>query len=73
MIEVGPHPALKGPTSQINEEIIGEKIPYSSCLSRGKNSVGAMAERLGKVWVNLGSGVVDFNGYELYLSGLTRP
>ena len=71
VIEVGPHPALKGPTTQTIEEITGEKIPYSSCLSRGKNSVEAMAEGLGKVWGNLASGVVDFNGYESYLSGLT--
>ena len=71
VIEVGPHPALKGPTTQTIEEITGEKIPYSSCLSRGKNSVEAMAEGLGKVWANLASGVVDFNGYESYLSGLT--
>ena len=73
VIEVGPHPALKGPTTQTIEEVTGEKIPHSSCLSRGKNSVEAMAEGLGKVWANLGSGVVDFNGYESYLSGLTGP
>ena len=73
VIELGPHPALKGPTAQTIEEVTGEKIPYASCLGRGKNSVEAMAEGLGKVFANLASGVVDFNGYESFLSGLPGP
>ena len=73
VIELGPHPALKGPTSQTIEEVTGQKIPYSSCLSRGKNSVEAMAEGLGKVCANLASGAVDFNGYESFLSSLPGP
>ena len=73
VIELGPHPALKGPTTQTIEELAGEKIPYSSCLSRGENSIKAMAEGLGKIWTGPASGVVDFNGYELYLSGLSGP
>ena len=73
VIELGPHAALKGPTAQTIEEVTGEKIPYSSCLSRGKNSVEAMAEGLGKVCANLASGVVDFDGYDSFLSNLPGP
>ena len=53
VIEVGPRPALKGPATQTIEEVTGEKIPYSSCLSRGKNSVEAFAEGLGRLWADL--------------------
>ena len=70
VIEVGPHPALKGPAIQTIEEISGEKIPYSSCLSRGKNSVEALAEGLGNLWAALGSDVVNFRKYEEFLSAV---
>lgn len=71
VIEIGPHPALQGPTLQTIEEVTGEKIPYSSFLSRAKNCVEALAEGLGKVWAAQGPKVVDFHGYESYLSGLS--
>ncbi|KAL8704420.1 MAG: hypothetical protein Q9201_002411 [Fulgogasparrea decipioides] len=71
LLEIGPHPALKGPVMQTIEEVAGEKVPYSSCLSRGKNSVEALAEGLGRLWVDQASDMLDLNGYESYISGLT--
>lgn len=71
VIELGPHPALKGPVMQTIEEVTGEKIPYSGCLKRGKNSIEALAEGLGNVWAALGSDVLDFKGYEYYISGFS--
>ena len=69
VIEVGPHPALKGPASQTISEVIGEKLPYSGCLRRNGNSVEALAECLGGLWSALGSSAVNLAGYESFLSG----
>lgn len=69
VIEVGPHPALKGPASQTIEEVMGEKIPYVGTLRRGQNSVEALAECLGALWSSMGSLAVDTAGYETFMSG----
>ncbi|KAE8150730.1 hypothetical protein BDV25DRAFT_139560 [Aspergillus avenaceus] len=63
-IEVGPHPALKGPASLTIEEFIGSEISYFGTLARGKNDALAMATMLGSVWTVLGSSVVDMPGFE---------
>lgn len=50
-LEVGPHPALKGPTSDVYEQMVGKPInSYFGCLSRGKNDVGAFSDTLGSLW-----------------------
>ncbi|KAL9109110.1 MAG: hypothetical protein Q9227_006201 [Pyrenula ochraceoflavens] len=62
-LEIGPHPALKGPASLVIEEYLGNGIPYAGVLSRGKNDVEAFADGLGFVWACLGSSKVDFTGH----------
>ncbi|TLS21198.1 uncharacterized protein PpBr36_10632 [Pyricularia pennisetigena] len=59
-VEVGPHPALKGPTLQTVTDAMGASLPYTGTLSRGKDDVDAFAEALGALWQNLGQGVVDW-------------
>ncbi|KAL8840015.1 MAG: hypothetical protein Q9170_001499 [Blastenia crenularia] len=71
-LEVGPHPALKGPALQTIEEVTGEKIPYTACLNRGKNSVEALAEGLGNIWADQTSKTLDFDRFETCFSGATR-
>jgi len=63
-IEVGPHPALKGPSLQTINEISGQSIPYSGTLTRGIPGTEAFASMLGSVWAALGSGVVDYERFE---------
>ncbi|KAJ5084947.1 hypothetical protein NUU61_009526 [Penicillium alfredii] len=63
-IEVGPHPALKGPAIQTIEEVAGNTLPYSGTLNRGKNDREAFASALGSLWISLGEDVVDFAGFE---------
>jgi hybrid polyketide synthase / nonribosomal peptide synthetase ACE1 len=72
IVEVGPHPALKGPASQTVQEVLGQKLPYAGCLRRGDNSVEALADCLGQIWSALGPSCVDFAGYESFLSGNTE-
>ena len=64
VLEVGPHPALKGSTMTTIEEVIRNPAPYSGVLSRGRNDLEAFSAGLGFVWSNLGPAVVDFNSYD---------
>ncbi|KAL4923299.1 uncharacterized protein BDV17DRAFT_296474 [Aspergillus undulatus] len=62
-IEVGPHPALKGPASQTIQEL-GKAIPYYGALSRGSDATVAFASSLGSLWCRLGGRQLDLTGFE---------
>ncbi|KAK0716109.1 hypothetical protein B0H67DRAFT_684173 [Lasiosphaeris hirsuta] len=55
VVEVGPHPALKGPASGVIEETCGAGVPYTGVLARGKNDVQALSAGIGAVWSNMAS------------------
>ncbi|PQE13487.1 hypothetical protein CJF32_00005378 [Rutstroemia sp. NJR-2017a WRK4] len=61
-IEVGPHPALKGPASQ-NISDVRDKLEYCGVLSRGDNDIEAFSDALGFVWAQLGSAAVNFESF----------
>ncbi|KAJ5142438.1 Acyl transferase/acyl hydrolase/lysophospholipase [Penicillium bovifimosum] len=63
-LEVGPHPALKGPAMQTIQEVSGQALPYTGTLNRGKNDTEAVSSALGGLWIALGEGVIDFAGFE---------
>ncbi|KAJ5747124.1 uncharacterized protein N7511_008820 [Penicillium nucicola] len=71
-LEVGPHPALKGPAMQTIQEVSGQALPYTGTLNRGKNDREAFASALGALWVSLGESVVDFAGFESKATQSTR-
>ena len=52
-IEVGPHPALKGPATQNVAEVRTAPLPYTGVLSRGKNDIESFAAALGFIWTQL--------------------
>ncbi|KAK4112601.1 ketoacyl-synt-domain-containing protein [Canariomyces notabilis] len=54
-IEVGPHPALKGPVVQIMKEKNGTEIPYLSVLNRTMDDRQSFAEFLGQMWTHFDS------------------
>lgn len=62
-VEVGPHPALKGPFTQTYQQTINLQIPYQGTLSRGKHDVGALSDTLGFLWARLGTSAVNFSQY----------
>ncbi|KAJ5090322.1 hypothetical protein N7532_009006 [Penicillium argentinense] len=65
-IEVGPHPALKGPaTATIDGETT---TPYTGFLARGENDVAEVSKALGFIWKQLGSNSVRFSAVEKLLS-----
>ncbi|KAK0645436.1 hypothetical protein B0T16DRAFT_373376 [Cercophora newfieldiana] len=53
VVEVGPHPALKGPASGVIEEVCGAGVAYTGVLARGKDDVQALSAGIGAVWCNM--------------------
>jgi len=72
-LELGPHPALKGPCLDTIEEVAGHRIPYTGLLGRNKNDVLELSSALGFVWTQVGAESVDFDTLERALSGDVRP
>ncbi|KAK7739675.1 Type I Iterative PKS [Cytospora paraplurivora] len=68
-IEVGAHPALKGPATQAIQSTLGSEIPYVGILRRGTDAVEASSSGLGALWSHLGNDHIDLGGYERALTG----
>ncbi|KAH7370426.1 hypothetical protein BKA65DRAFT_387250 [Rhexocercosporidium sp. MPI-PUGE-AT-0058] len=49
-LEIGPHPALKGPSSETIKMLTGVSLQYSGVLKRGQNAVESLADVLGLLW-----------------------
>ena len=62
-IEVGPHPALKGPVTQNVSEVRIAALPYCGTLGREKNDIEVFSQTLGFVWSYLPH-LVDFQSFE---------
>ncbi|KAN0111044.1 Bcpks5 [Hyaloscypha variabilis] len=72
-IEVGPHPALKGPCLDTLKAATGKAIPYTGLLARGKDDRVELALALGSIWRQLGACSVDFDTFETRISGQLVP
>ena len=59
IIEVGPHPALQGPTLKTAETHLPGGLPYVGCLRRGANELNTFATALGYLWERFGSASID--------------
>ncbi|RAH49616.1 uncharacterized protein BO95DRAFT_506721 [Aspergillus brunneoviolaceus CBS 621.78] len=66
-IEVGPHPALKGPATATIAT-----TPYTGLLARGQDDVVQLNTALGAVWTQLGTGNTKLAAVESLLSGSGR-
>lgn len=71
-LEVGPHPALKGPCLDTLEVATGNTVPYSGILSREKDDVVEVSSALGFVWSVLGADSVSFEALEKIVSGSNK-
>ncbi|KAJ5919061.1 lovastatin nonaketide synthase [Penicillium verhagenii] len=63
-LEIGPHPALRGPFLQTLNALSEREIPYLGCLARGKDDLETFSETLGSLWSHLGPSVINFDAYE---------
>ncbi|KAH6640085.1 beta-ketoacyl synthase domain-containing protein [Truncatella angustata] len=62
-VEVGPHPALKGPVAQISKAMIGAPISHYGLLERAKDDSLAFSEFLGQIWCQYGHAAIDIKQY----------
>ncbi|KAM4055902.1 KR domain-containing protein [Hirsutella rhossiliensis] len=69
-VEVGPHPALAGPASQVVQEVLNTRLPYHGCLQRGTDAQQAFSACLGFLWQHLdpATGVPSLQHCEVALS-----
>ncbi|ORY02745.1 putative polyketide synthase [Clohesyomyces aquaticus] len=72
VLEIGAHPALKGPATQTIQEVLEKEIPYSGVLSRGTSAIGASATALGFLWQHLDKASIDLDAYEGAMNGDKR-
>ncbi|KAJ0165779.1 Nonribosomal peptide synthetase 14 [Colletotrichum tanaceti] len=60
-VEVGPHPALKGPVQQTVKAVLsGGVLSYAGVLDRNKDDRHAFAEFLGFTWNYFGPDAIDW-------------
>ncbi|KAF4952472.1 hypothetical protein FGADI_6706 [Fusarium gaditjirri] len=67
-LEVGPHPALKGPATETINNMTGTALPYSGVLKRGQHDAEAFFEAMGLLWktfpLQSGQSIVNFEGIQ---------
>ena len=68
-IEVGPHPALKGPVLQTIQDVSSQELPYTGVFHRGVSAVESVADGLGYIWTRLGKDAVHLHKYDKFVSG----
>ena len=66
-VEIGPHPALRGPVLQTIQDLSMQEIPYTGIHTREQNAVESMANALGFIWAHLGA--VDLPRYDKFVTG----
>ncbi|KAI1407896.1 putative polyketide synthase [Hypoxylon sp. FL1857] len=70
VLEVGPHPALKGPTMETIQRSLNKDLPYEGVLSRSSDAVSTFSVALGFLWSYLaGKESVDLDKYERAMAG----
>lgn len=71
IVEVGPHPALQGPTMQTLSQFQPEKVdntPYIAVAHRKQSSLETLATAVGSFWSFLGAQKLDIPAYvQLFL------
>lgn len=68
-IEIGPHPALRGPATQTIQETTGQPIPYTGLLRRRASDIISLADGLGFAWSHLSKGHVNLQAFDQFVSG----
>lgn len=64
VLEIGPHPALKGPASLTIEEALGVAVPYLGTIVRGQDDSLAVVATMGSIWNVLGASMFDLQAFQ---------
>ena len=67
-LEVGSHPALKGPVSQTIQDATEKDVSYYGILERGTSALEASSTCLGFLWSHLDRSQVNLGSYERALT-----
>lgn len=67
-IEVGPHPALKGPVRETLQDLQID-MPYTGLLQRNSGANQSISNAFGYLWTHLDNLVIDFDRYEGAMGG----
>jgi acyl transferase domain-containing protein len=73
VVEIGPHPALKGPAQQTITELFPSEIPYVGLLNRGPDGIESLAKAIGAFWAHLGPGSIDIASYVALFDKSRKP
>lgn len=70
-LEVGPHPALRAPATEVIKDVLGSSIPYQGVLERNEDALNTFSSALGFIWRSIDSQVppVDFTGFQRACNG----
>ncbi len=68
VLEIGSHPALKGPASQNIQDVLQKPIPYHGALYRGSDAIEAFSMCLGFLWSYLDRTSVNLNDCEVAIT-----
>jgi acyl transferase domain-containing protein/nucleoside-diphosphate-sugar epimerase/phospholipid N-methyltransferase len=75
VVEVGPHPSLKGPSSETIRALAGKHLPYTGTLHREVNALESFGDALGFVWKGFLSPKpqLNFDGIRSVFSAQSPP
>ncbi|KAI1635697.1 hybrid PKS-NRPS PsoA [Biscogniauxia mediterranea] len=70
-LEVGPHPALRGPAIESIKDVLNIDLPYQGMLERNEYALNTFSSALGFVWRSFDSPIppVDFAGFRRACDG----
>jgi acyl transferase domain-containing protein len=63
ILEIGPHPALKGSVTQTAKTLQDQAIKYAGLFDRNKDDRMAFSEFVGKMWTWFGPGVAQLRKF----------
>ncbi|KUJ10079.1 hybrid PKS-NRPS PsoA [Mollisia scopiformis] len=69
VLEIGPHPALRGPATESIQEVLGHSLPYHGVLERNKDAVEIFSSALGFLWKTLDFPLPSFSGFQKACQG----
>jgi hybrid polyketide synthase/nonribosomal peptide synthetase ACE1 len=69
IVEVGPHPALKGPVLETLEKSSNQPPPYTGLFQRGSSAITSIADAIGLIVAHLGKSCINIHAYEQFISG----
>lgn len=63
IVEIGPHPALKGPALQTITNMESTQVPYMGVSTRGVGALESMARAIGEFWAHVGPQAINPRQY----------